>query len=294
MFGFSGDLNIIGFMKLLFIILSLFSASSLKAEEREACLEEYLSIVEEGMKAPIRNEIFPVTSPTRNECEPVVLNPTLINLATDVLSATEGSAKAEAVRRANRIRQICEARQNPGQAPIVAPITIRKSSVFEVNADSVNYFLIRMYEHIDANPTSRVDITLSLDSGGGNIASARRFVQSLRRVGNNPLVTIRTEVRSGAMCDSACTIMFAGGEHRIAYSGTTFGFHKAKLESRNGHSHAVAEAALQERSVYWVDTVTSLVTDEGTRSRVKDAIENSADFEQIRASHLGGYVTMLR
>lgn len=282
-------------MKLFFILLSLFSASfSIQAEEREACLEEYLSAVEEGMQAPIRNEIFPVTSPTGNECDPVVLNPTLINLTTDVLSATEGSARAEAVRRANLIQQICEARQNPNQAPVVAPITIRHHSVFEVNADSVNYLLLKMYEHINANPTSRVDITLSLDSGGGQIAHARRFVRSLRKVGNNPLVTIRTEVRSGAMCDSACTLMFAGGEHRIAHRGTTFGFHKAKLNSRGGQSLAVAQAELQDRSAYWVDTVTSLVTDERTRSRVKDAIENSADFEQIRASHLGGYVTMLR
>lgn len=282
-------------MKSLLLLAGLLSASfSLKAEDRVACLEEYLRFVEAGMNERIRNEIFPPTPNPENPCEAVVSNPTLDGLSSDVLSATEVSTRAEATRRARLIEQICEARQHPDEAPVVAPITIRKTNEFEVNAESVNYFLRRMHEHIDANPTSRVDITLSFNSGGGSLGLARRFVEQLRRVGNNPLVTIRTEIPRGASCDSACTLMFAGGEHRIAQRGTTFGFHKATLEDRNGHTREEAQAALEERSAYWVDTVTGLINDEGTRSRVRNAIENSDEFDQVSASRLAGYVTDLR
>ena len=282
-------------MKSLLLLAGLLSASfSLQAEDRVTCLEEYLRFVEAGMNDRIRNEIFPPTPNSENLCEAVVTNPTLDGLSSDVLSATEVSTRAEATRRARLIEQICEARQHPEEAPVVAPITIRKTDEFEVNAESVEYFLRRMHAHIDANPTSRVDITLSFNSGGGNLAVARRFVEQLRRVGNNPLVTIRTELRSGASCDSACTLMFAGGEHRIAHRGTTFGFHKAKIKSRNGQSAATAQAALEERSDFWVETVTGQVTDDRTRSRVRNAIENSEDFDQVSASSLGGYVTELR
>lgn len=281
-------------MKSLLLSLLLVSSASVLAEDRVACLEEYLSFVEPAMNDRIRREIFPPAPVAVNPCEAVVTNPTVDTLSTDVLSITEQNTRAEAARRARLIERICDARQNPDAAPVVAPVRIRLNNQFTVNAESVNNLLRQMHAHIDANPTSKLDITLSLNSGGGSLGLAQQFIEQIRRVGNNPLITIRTEVPRGSDCDSACTLMFVGGEHRIAHRNVTFGFHKATLDRLNGATRAVGQEVLQERSDYWIEQITRTITDTETRERVRRALENSDDLVQVSASRLAGYVTDLR
>jgi hypothetical protein len=63
---------------------------------------------------------------------------------------------------------------------------------------------------------------VALDSLGGLIAEAAKIAVSVRGAG------IATEVASGATCTSACFLIFAAGEQKLADPGARIGVHSAK------------------------------------------------------------------
>lgn len=75
-------------------------------------------------------------------------------------------------------------------------------------------------------------IIINLDSGGGDLQKANRFVQTARTLEVTHNVTINTKVSSWASCESACTVLFTAGTERLAGHRASFGFHTPKVESR--------------------------------------------------------------
>lgn len=75
-------------------------------------------------------------------------------------------------------------------------------------------------------------IVINLDSGGGDLQKANRFVQTARSLEVTHNVTINTKVSSWASCESACTVLFTAGTERLAGHRASFGFHTPKVESR--------------------------------------------------------------
>ena len=81
--------------------------------------------------------------------------------------------------------------------------------------------LLRLSNEIKAYDT----LILDLDSSGGQLAYAEEFVTALRliRAGAN----LKTYVRHGSKCLSACVLVFLQGDERIAGGASSWLFHAA-------------------------------------------------------------------
>lgn len=101
--------------------------------------------------------------------------------------------------------------------PLAQGATIRFSS--EITPNSMNSLVSKVasaYKSGDRN------ITVELDSGGGNLGAAFRANAQLKSYGVNTLV--KNE------CASACTVLFAAGKTRSASRGANFMFHAVHVE----------------------------------------------------------------
>lgn len=66
---------------------------------------------------------------------------------------------------------------------------------------------------------------VSLDSPGGSLRAGAAMARSIRQR------ALHTEVQSGAICSSACFMMFAAGKERQAEDGARIGVHSASEQS---------------------------------------------------------------
>ena len=80
------------------------------------------------------------------------------------------------------------------------------------------------------------NITVHLNSGGGDLVAALRAAQSLKRYGVN--------TSASNDCSSACTVLFSAGAVRTASSGTTFmsGSGRARVAGPAGATSSMTPA----------------------------------------------------
>lgn len=114
----------------------------------------------------------------------------------------------------------------------------------EITASSIDSLLRRIDKVVQKNKGSQLVITLSLDSGGGNINETIRAINKIRELNKDPLIEINTKVSYGS-CESACTILYTAGEKRIATKHAQFGFHSPKFQS--GKLGTMTKKEVEER-----------------------------------------------
>jgi hypothetical protein len=95
--------------------------------------------------------------------------------------------------------------------------TIRFSS--DVTINSMNSLVAKVASAYNSGDRN---ITVELDSGGGNLGAALNAGVRLRSYGVNTLV--RND------CASSCTVLFAAGKTRSASRGANFMFHAVHVE----------------------------------------------------------------
>lgn len=102
----------------------------------------------------------------------------------------------------------------------------------KIDKSSLNSLERRVVKAISKiKPEKARVIVINLDSGGGDLQQANKFVQTARALEIAHNVTINTKVSSWATCESACTVLFTAGSERIAGHRASFGFHTPKVES---------------------------------------------------------------
>lgn len=114
----------------------------------------------------------------------------------------------------------------------------------EITASSIDSLLRKIDKVVQKHKGSQLVITLSLDSGGGNINETIRAINKIRELNNDPLIEINTKVSYGS-CESACTILYTAGEKRLATKHAQFGFHSPKFQS--GNKGTLTKREIEER-----------------------------------------------
>lgn len=162
----------------------------------------------------------------------------------------------------------------------------------EINESSVNRLIKRLNKLIEDNPNQDLSITITLDSGGGNVNESLRAIREIQRLNRNPLVQIDTKVGSFNSCESSCTLLFTAGHKRIASERTKFGFHSPKFVrgDRGDRSREDIENLYRE---IWLKQIRAV--DPTAAAMIKDH-EYLLDYDMsyVRARELTtGYVTDL-
>ncbi len=88
-------------------------------------------------------------------------------------------------------------------------------------------------DFLKANPV-KPGTTLYFDSPGGDVGSGIELGQAIRKAGLDTAVAIPaagTVATQPAMCASACTLAFLGGEERTVAAKSRFGVHRFELDS---------------------------------------------------------------
>lgn len=101
--------------------------------------------------------------------------------------------------------------------PLAQGSTIRFSS--EITPNSMNSLVSKV---ASAHKAGDRNITIELDSVGGNLGAALRANSRLKAYGVNTLVKRE--------CASSCTVLFAAGRVRSASRGANFMFHAVHVE----------------------------------------------------------------
>jgi hypothetical protein len=111
---------------------------------------------------------------------------------------------------------------------------IETQSKVSFSGEITKYSIDRLIKNLDRTikkqSGTKQEITINLDSGGGNINETIRALQYIRELNRDPLLTIHTKVSRYSSCESACTILFTAGEKRFASERSQFGFHSPKYE----------------------------------------------------------------
>lgn len=95
----------------------------------------------------------------------------------------------------------------------------------KIDKSSIAETIMKLRNAANSNRAFYKNITLKLDSIGGDINQAIKLFREIKNLTKNPDVSINTKVANRDDCDSACTIIFAAGEKRIAGRKAKFGFH---------------------------------------------------------------------
>lgn len=86
-------------------------------------------------------------------------------------------------------------------------------------------------------------INVEINSEGGDVYQAYTTAEFMREMNQNPNVQINTFV--GDTCNSACALLFLGGEERVATARSNFGFHKPSFKSGPGAISPSARVRLE-------------------------------------------------
>ncbi len=152
-------------------------------------------------------------------------------------------------------------------SPLAKASTIRFSDEVTINSmDSLVNKVAKAYAAGDRN------ITVELDSGGGNLGAALNANNKLKGYGVNTYV--RNE------CASSCTVLFAAGKTRSASSGANFMFHAVhvehidrKLKKQGLTSRSVA----QDYSNRWLAAVRAVSPSLASRLEARRTLIAGAD-----------------
>lgn len=100
-----------------------------------------------------------------------------------------------------------------------------------ITKSSIDRLIRRLNDKIEDSDADYKEIIVSISSTGGDINQAARAVRVMRELSSRPDVVIHTKVLSRSYCESACTILYTGGEKRFASKRTKFGFHSPKYQN---------------------------------------------------------------
>ncbi len=124
----------------------------------------------------------------------------------------------------------------------------------EVTAEGMNQLVAKVAKLANAGDRN---ITVSLNSGGGNLVAALKASRLLKQYG------VHTTAYND--CSSSCTVLFAAGVNRSASSSTTFLFHAVKVAKKSsklfssGSSYKLSSSAKNEfvtkYANLWLDAV---------------------------------------
>ncbi|PIP90340.1 MAG: hypothetical protein COW01_02725 [Bdellovibrionales bacterium CG12_big_fil_rev_8_21_14_0_65_38_15] len=162
----------------------------------------------------------------------------------------------------------------------------------EINKSSVDRLIRRINKYLAQHPNQDLNITITLDSGGGNVNEALRAIREIDRLNRKPMIQIDTKVGSHNSCESACTLLFTAGEKRYASERAKFGFHSPKFVrgDRGDRSRADIEDLYRR---LWLKQIRSVDT---TAAQMIQDHEYLLDYDMsyVRARELTtGYVTDL-
>lgn len=164
------------------------------------------------------------------------------------------------------------------------------SEITQRSIDRLESSIVKQSQKLKENE-ERI-VVVDLDSGGGNIQEAIRFVRDVYRLSLENRIEINTRIRNGS-CESACTIMFTAGEKRIASKYARFGFHTPKLESRVPAGRTKNEILEWARSL-WLDAISRVDTEASYRIREKELLYSS-EMIYLSGKELNtGYVNTLQ
>lgn len=135
--------------------------------------------------------------------------------------------------------------------------TSRVSFYGEITKSSIDRLIKKLDRAIRESETTNKEITVVIDSGGGDINHSIRANRYIRNLNRNPNIQVHTKVSSYNSCESACTILYTAGEKRFAGERTKFGFHSPKFV--RGHVDGYTNDDLEEhfRNV-WLSYVSAI------------------------------------
>lgn len=140
-------------------------------------------------------------------------------------------------------------------------------------------------------PGKAREIIITLDSGGGDLQAANKFVATARRLSVTHDVKIHTKVSWGN-CESACTVLFTAGEERIASRRASFGFHTPSIQSRIPRGMSREEILTMARQL-WINAIARVDYQVASMVESKGYLFDE-DFTYVDADELNtGYVTIL-
>jgi hypothetical protein len=151
-----------------------------------------------------------------------------------------------------------------------------------ISPSSINSLIMQISNALQKDSVVNVE----LSSNGGEISAALNFVRRVPGLGG----TVNTVVYSS--CESACTIMFTGGQERLARSSAQFGFHAPAIA---GHvpRGVSREDVLQYARDRWMDAI-GAVDGQAVRLIESRGMLNDEEMSYLRGSDLTtGYVTRL-
>ncbi len=162
----------------------------------------------------------------------------------------------------------------------------------EINKSGVDRLIKRLNKYLDLHPNQDLNITITLDSGGGNVNEALRAIREIDRLNRRPMIQIDTKVGSHNSCESACTLLFTAGEKRYASERAKFGFHSPKFVRGDRGDRSRADIEEHYRKI-WLKQIRSVDT---TAAQMIQDHEYLQDYSMsyVRARELTtGYVTDL-
>lgn len=162
----------------------------------------------------------------------------------------------------------------------------------EINKSSVDRLIKRLDKYLDLHPNQDLNITITLDSGGGNVNEALRAIREIDRLNRRPMIQIDTKVGSHNSCESACTLLYTAGEKRYASERSKFGFHSPKFVSGDRGDRSRADIEELYRKI-WLKQIRSV---DNTAAQMIQDHEYLLDYNMsyVRARELTtGYVTDL-
>lgn len=140
-------------------------------------------------------------------------------------------------------------------------------------------------------PGKAREIVISLDSGGGDLQAANKFIKTAKTLSVTHDVKINTQVSWGS-CDSACTVLFTAGEERIASRRASFGFHTPDIKSKIP-KHMSREEILTMARQLWINAIARVDFQVASMIESKGYLFDE-DFSYLDADELDtGYVTIL-
>lgn len=170
------------------------------------------------------------------------------------------------------------------------------SSKVSFNGEITKHSIVSLEKRIikaanKIKPGKAREIIINLDSGGGDLQAANRFVGTAKRLSVTHDVKIHTRVSWGS-CESACTVLFTAGEKRIASRRSSFGFHTPAIKSRIPHGTSRDEILTMARQL-WINAIARVDYQVASMVESKGYLFDQ-DFTYVSADELDtGYVTVL-
>ncbi len=139
-------------------------------------------------------------------------------------------------------------RTGTGFVFIFAFVAVAQATEIQFNDDISRASMSALINKVTASASAGDrNITVHLNSGGGDLVAALRAAQVLKQYGVN--------TSASNDCSSACTVLFAAGRIRTASSGSTFMFHAVHVERKLKNDWR--QAYIKKYAALWLSAVRS-------------------------------------